>query len=188
MSEETPRPPSRAIRPIGDVVHCRMLEETGKVTDAGIIIPDTVHSRPHQAVVLAVGSGRWVPGTRHTPGARAPSPLKRGDRVVVNPHKIERVLAEGVMAQAAGTPFAAHGEEFLIREEHVLGIITGKAPTFVEIEAAIGTLGAAVDGLALEAGMEGAFRSSLDAIRTAFADRFGIDKARAARKAVDVDE
>jgi co-chaperonin GroES (HSP10) len=174
--------PEHTIRPIGDVVHLRMLEETGRITDAGIIIPDTVHARPHQAVVLAVGSGRWAGG------ARVPSPLKRGDRVVVNPHKIERVLAEGAMAQAAGTPFANFNEEFLIREEHILCVITGKEPTFIEIEVAIGTLRSAVFSLGPGDGFGVTLDMSLVAIRDAFAERFGFDRAVHARKAVDGDE
>lgn len=160
------------IQPLGSYVLCRVLEPTGKTTAAGLFIPDTAHARPNQAVVLEVGPGRWLGN------ARVPSQLKRGDRVVFDPYKIARVLAEGAMAEAQGTPLANHGDRFVIDEAHIFGVIEDKAPGAVEVNTAIDTLQAALDAQseavddAPTSSYAHEMRASLEILREAFASAF----------------
>lgn len=160
---------NRAIRPLGDVVHCRMLEQVEKRTPGGLFIPDTEHRRPHRAVVLAVGPGIRPPKSHE----HVPIGLKRGDVVIVNPHKLERVLADGAMAQAAGSPYARGGEEFFVRASDVHAVLEDYTPSFVEVETALETLDEAFTAHALNESFEASMQKSLAVLREALAVSYG---------------
>ncbi len=110
----------KTIRPYGANVLCEMYDE-GHVTPGGIIIPDTAHKRPNKARVIAAGRGQWV-------GARFVEVLvKPGDLVVVDAYKLRLVLADGALANAAGTPYAGPGDRFIIHADHIIGVIEAAA-------------------------------------------------------------
>ncbi|MGE0526961.1 MAG: co-chaperone GroES [Bdellovibrionales bacterium] len=95
----------RLITPLEDRLIVRM-EGVSETTAGGIIIPGTVHERPHRGEVLAIGRGR-----RNKKGQVRPLDVNVGDHVL--------------FPEFAGTKLALEGEEVLIlREEEVLGIVT----------------------------------------------------------------
>ena len=109
--------PKRTIRPTSDHVHAVMLDET-KQTPGGIFIPGNVRKRPNKARVLAVGPGRVLDN-----GRRVAPRVMVGDIVAVDAYKLRLVFGEGQLANAQGTPYAAEGEEFIVRERDIHGII-----------------------------------------------------------------
>ncbi len=84
--------PGIGIRPLGDRVVVRPLteDELGTKSPSGIIIPDTVSKeRPEQGVVVAVGTGKYVDGTR------VALEVAVGDRVVFAKYGFEEVKVGG---------------------------------------------------------------------------------------------
>lgn len=94
------------ITPLGDRVLVKpVLVENEKVTDSGIIIPETVNKeKPEQGTVVAVGEGRWEGGKR------VPVSVKVGDEVVFSRYGYEEVKIDGK-------------EYYILKEENILAII-----------------------------------------------------------------
>lgn len=96
------------IRPLHDRVLIRRIEEQETVR-GGIIIPDSAKEKPQEGEVIAVGNGKILES-----GRRVPLDVKAGDRILFGKY--------------AGSEIKIEGEEYLIlREDEVLGVLTGKA-------------------------------------------------------------
>ena len=94
------------IRPIGDRILVRRLEEDKEQrSGGGIIIPDTAKEKPMEGKIVAAG-----PGRRNDDGKLQKLEVKVGDRVLISKY--------------AGTEVKIESEDFIImREDDVLGII-----------------------------------------------------------------
>jgi chaperonin GroES len=91
--------------PLHDRVVIRRVEEAETVR-GGIIIPDSAKEKPQEGLVLAAGTGKFEKGQT------IPLAVKEGDHVLFGKY--------------AGTEIKIDGEELLIvREEEILGILTG---------------------------------------------------------------
>ncbi len=96
------------LTPLHDRILVRRLEEAETVR-GGIIIPDTAKEKPQEGEVIAVGAGK-----KNEKGERQPLDVKEGDRILFGKY--------------AGNEIKIDGEDFLIiREEEVLGILSGAA-------------------------------------------------------------
>src|SRR2546426_7134474 len=94
--------------PLHDRIVVRRVEEA-ETTRGGIIIPDSAKDKPQEGEVLSVGRGK-----SNDEGKVFPLAVKEGDRVLFGKY--------------AGTEIKIDGEDFvIIREEEVLGVITGAA-------------------------------------------------------------
>jgi chaperonin GroES len=94
--------------PLHDRVLVRRVQEVG-TTRGGIIIPDSAKDKPQEGEVISVGKGKT-----NDEGNVSPLALKDGDRILFGKY--------------SGTEIKIDGEDFLImREEEVLGIVTGPA-------------------------------------------------------------
>ncbi len=95
------------IKPLQDRVIVKRLEED-EMSKGGIIIPDSAKESPAEGEIMAAG-----PGKKDENGKVAPLEVKKGDKVVFSKY--------------AGTEIKVDGVEYLImREEDILGIVTGK--------------------------------------------------------------
>ena len=96
------------LTPLHDRILVRRVDE-GETVRGGIIIPDTAKEKPQEGEVIAVGAGK-----KNDKGERQPVDVKEGDRILFGKY--------------AGNEIKIDSEEFLIiREEEVLGILTGVA-------------------------------------------------------------
>ncbi len=96
------------IRPLYDRIVVKRIEEQ-ETTRNGIIIPDSAKEKPQEGEVIAVGHGK-----RLEDGTLAALDVKAGDRVL--------------FAKYAGSETKLDGTEYIIiREDDVLGILTGAA-------------------------------------------------------------
>jgi chaperonin GroES len=96
------------LTPLHDRILVRRVEEA-ETTRGGIIIPDTAKDKPQEGEVIAVGKGK-----SNDEGKVFPLAVKEGDRILFGKY--------------AGTEIKIDGEDFIImREEEVLGILTGAA-------------------------------------------------------------
>ena len=96
------------LTPLHDRILIRRVEEA-ETTRGGIIIPDTAKDKPQEGEVVAVGKGKV-----NDEGKVFPLAVKEGDRILFGKY--------------AGTEIKIDGEDFVImREEEVLGILTGAA-------------------------------------------------------------
>src|SRR5207302_8317401 len=96
------------LTPLHDRVIVKRIEEKETVR-GGIIIPDTAKEKPQEGEVIAVGAGK-----KNEKGERQPLDVKEGDRILFGKY--------------AGNEIKIDNEEFLIiREEEVLGILSGAA-------------------------------------------------------------
>jgi chaperonin GroES len=94
--------------PLHDRILIRRVEEA-ETTRGGIIIPDTAKDKPQEGEVVSVGKGKIS-----EEGKVRPLDVKEGDRILFGKY--------------AGTEIKLDGEDYIImREEEVLGIITGAA-------------------------------------------------------------
>jgi chaperonin GroES len=92
--------------PLHDRILVRRVEEE-ETTRGGIVIPDTAKDKPQEGEVIAAGKGKI-----NEKGKIFPLDVKEGDRVLFGKY--------------AGTEIKIEGDEFLIiREDEVLGILTG---------------------------------------------------------------
>jgi len=92
------------LRPLHDRVLVRRLEEQ-ESKRGNIIIPDSAKEKPHQAEVIAVGSGKLLED-----GQRAEIDVKTGDRILFGKY--------------SGADVRIDGEEYLIlREDEILGVL-----------------------------------------------------------------
>ncbi|MEZ4199991.1 MAG: co-chaperone GroES [Candidatus Paceibacterota bacterium] len=98
------------IKPLADRVVVRPLtdEESGNVSAAGIIIPDSAkQEKPEQGVVVAIGEGKWDEDGEK----RIPVSVKEGDRVVFTKYGYDEVKVKDQ-------------EYFIVSESSILGIIS----------------------------------------------------------------
>jgi len=96
---------SAKIKPIGDRVLVKYIEEEQEQSRGGIIIPDSAKEKPQEAEVVALGTGK-----KDDSGKAQPFEVKVGDRVLISKY--------------GGTEVNVDGEEHLIiREDDILGII-----------------------------------------------------------------
>jgi chaperonin GroES len=96
------------LTPLHDRILVRRVDE-GETVRGGIIIPDTAKEKPQEGEVIAVGAGK-----KNEKGERQPLDVKEGDRILFGKY--------------AGNEIRIDNEEFLIiREEEVLGILSGAA-------------------------------------------------------------
>jgi len=94
--------------PLHDRILVRRIEESD-TTRGGIIIPDTAKDKPQEGEVVSVGKGKI-----NEEGKVRPLDVKDGDRILFGMY--------------SGTEIKLDGEDFVImREEEVLGIVTGAA-------------------------------------------------------------
>jgi len=94
-----------ALRPLGDRILVKRIEEAEEKSPGGIIIPDTAKEKPQRGTVTAVGKGAI-----NDKGERTPMEVKKGDAVLFGKY--------------AGNEVKIDGEEYLIlKENEVLGII-----------------------------------------------------------------
>lgn len=96
----------KGIIPLGDRVLLKPnAVESEKVTNFGIIIPETVNKeKPETGKIIAVGEGRWEDGKR------VPMSLKVGDEVIFSRYGYEEVKLDGI-------------EYYILKEENILAII-----------------------------------------------------------------
>lgn len=99
MSETTPN-----LKPLGDRVLVKALEETEKV-EKGIIIPDSAKEKPQEATIVALGSG-----PKDKDGNVIDFQVKVGDKVIVSKY--------------GGTEVKYQSETYnLVREDDILAIL-----------------------------------------------------------------
>jgi chaperonin GroES len=92
--------------PLHDRILVRRVEEAD-TTRGGIILPDTAKEKPQEGEVVSAGKGKIS-----EEGKVRPLDVKEGDRILFGKY--------------SGTEIKLDGEDFIImREEEVLGIITG---------------------------------------------------------------
>ena len=95
-----------AVKPLGDRVLVKRIEEDEQKSAGGIIIPDTAKEKPQKGKIVAVGSGRITDDGKHIP-----MEVKEGDEVLFGKY--------------SGTEVKIDGEEYLImHESDILGIIS----------------------------------------------------------------
>ena len=98
------------IRPLGDRVLVKPTEKE-KQERGGLIIPDTAKEKPQEGEVVAAGKGKVAED-----GKVLPMDVKAGDKILYGKY--------------SGTEIKIDGDEFIImREEEVLGILTGAKKT-----------------------------------------------------------
>ena len=96
------------LTPLHDSIVVRRVEEA-ETTRGGIIIPDSAKDKPQEGEVISVGRGK-----SNDEGKVFPLAVKEGDRILFGKY--------------SGTEIKLDGEDFIImREEEVLGVITGAA-------------------------------------------------------------
>lgn len=94
--------------PLHDRILVRRIAEA-ETTRGGIILPDTAKEKPQEGEVISTGKGKI-----NEDGKIRPLDVKEGDRILFGKY--------------SGTEIKLDGEDFIImREEEVLGIITGAA-------------------------------------------------------------
>ena len=94
------------VKPLGDRVLVKRLEEEEEKTSGGIYIPDTAKEKPQRGKVVAVGPGRQTDD-----GKRLPMDVKEGDEVLFGKY--------------SGNDIKIGSDEYMIiREEELYGIIT----------------------------------------------------------------
>ena len=94
--------------PLHDRILVRRVEEA-ETTRGGIIIPDSANDQPQEGEVISAGKGKV-----NEDGKVRPLDVKEGDRILFGKY--------------SGTEIKLDGDDFIImREEEVLGILTGAA-------------------------------------------------------------
>lgn len=105
MSETEKNTPS-TIQPLGNRVLVEVQDDPTQVTDAGIIIPDTVdREKPQQGKVVAVGDGRMTDA-----GETIPMRVKEGDTILFSKYGLDEITVDDT-------------EYYIIGEESILAII-----------------------------------------------------------------
>lgn len=91
------------LEPLGDrvVIQYQKAEEK---TESGIILPDSAKEKPQEAVVIAVGPGKWKDGRKVDPQ------VKEGDKVILSDY--------------AGTEVKLDEEEYkIVNQDDILAIV-----------------------------------------------------------------
>ena len=97
---------SAKIKPIGDRVLVKYIEEEQEQSRGGIIIPDSAKEKPQEAEVVALGTGK----KDDSDNAQA-FEVKVGDRVLISKY--------------GGTEVKLDDEKYmLVREDDILGVIS----------------------------------------------------------------
>ena len=108
---------STKFTPLHDRILVRRVEEAD-TTRGGIIIPDSAKDKPQEGEVISAGKGKIS-----EEGKVRPLDVKAGDRILFGKY--------------SGTEIKLDGEDFIImREEEVLGVLTGAASGAAKIETA----------------------------------------------------
>lgn len=103
---ETEKNTKSTIQPLGNRVLVEVQDDSAQVTDAGIIIPDTVdREKPQQGKVIAVGEGRVTDA-----GETIPMRVKEGDAILFSKYGPDEVTVDDT-------------EYYIIGEESILAII-----------------------------------------------------------------
>ncbi|SJZ34251.1 co-chaperone GroES [Selenihalanaerobacter shriftii] len=93
------------IKPLGDRVVMKALEEKEETTESGIVLPESAKEKPQEGEIVAVGEGKKLDN-----GDRVDLDVTTGDRVIYGKY--------------AGTEIEFEGEEYLvISEKDVLAVI-----------------------------------------------------------------
>ena len=93
------------IKPIGDRVLVKHLEDSKEQVRGGIIIPDSAKEKPQEAEVIAIGTGK-----KDENGKSVPFEVKVGDKVLISKY--------------GGTEIKIEDVSYLImREDDILGIL-----------------------------------------------------------------
>jgi len=93
------------IKPLGERVLIKQVEESDDQVKGGIIIPDTAKEKPQEAEVVALGTGR-----KDKDGKDIPFEVKVGDKVIVSKY--------------GGTEVKIGDDIYtLVREDDILGIV-----------------------------------------------------------------
>ena len=94
------------VKPLGDRVLVKRLEEKEPKTTGGIYIPDTAKEKPQRGKVMSVGAGRLTED-----GKRLPMDVKEGDEILFGKY--------------SGNDVNIDGEEYMIiREDEIYAIIS----------------------------------------------------------------
>ncbi len=96
------------LKPLSNRVLIELLKEEAKITQSGIVLPDTVDKKEQtKGTVIAVG-----PGKLNEHGERIPIGVKVGERVIFNkPWSDDKKMKEG------------EKEIFLVDEDDILAVI-----------------------------------------------------------------
>jgi|ERR1035438_7748472 len=92
------------LRPLHDRVLVRRLDAQESMR-GGLYIPDSAKEKPHEAEVIAVGSGKLLEN-----GERVPIEVKAGDRILFGKYSGSEVKIEGT-------------EYLILREDEILGVL-----------------------------------------------------------------
>ncbi len=95
-----------AVKPLGDRVVVKRLEDMEEKSAGGIIIPDTAKEKPQKGKIIAVGPGRVS-----DEGKKLPMEVKVGDEILFGKY--------------SGTEIKIDGEEYLIMHESDILAIVG---------------------------------------------------------------
>ena len=95
------------IRPLQDRILVKRVEEEEK-TKGGIIIPGTAKEKPVEGEIIAVGNGKVLED-----GKVRPLDVKVGDRILFSKYGGTEVKLDGI-------------EHLIMREDDILGVISGK--------------------------------------------------------------
>ncbi|MBD3238475.1 MAG: co-chaperone GroES [Candidatus Moranbacteria bacterium] len=97
--------PTTKVKPLADNVLVKLKKEE-KVTDSGIVLPDTAsEDKPQEGEVIAVGEGKYDDGVKIKPE------VKKGDQII--------------FAKYSGTEIKINNQEHLIlKSEDILAIIS----------------------------------------------------------------
>ena len=95
-----------AVKPLGDRVLVKRVDEEEAKSAGGIIIPDTAKEKPQKGKVVEVGPGRVGDDNE-----RIPMEVKKGDAILFGKY--------------SGTEVKVDGEEYLImHESDILAVIS----------------------------------------------------------------
>ena len=94
------------IRPIGDRILIKYLEDDKEQVRGGIIIPDSAKEKPQEAQVVSLGTGKKEKGGKVTPFE-----VKVGDKILVSKYGTAEVKINEVKYNLA-------------REEDILAVLT----------------------------------------------------------------
>lgn len=94
------------IKPLGDKVLIKPIEEGSEVKKGGIIIPDTAKEKPMEGEVIAIGTGKLDDN-----GKKIPFNVKKGYRVL--------------MPKYGGTEIKVEDKEYqIVSEDEILAVIS----------------------------------------------------------------
>ncbi len=96
-----------AIKPLGDRIVVKTLEDEAETTGGGIIIPDTAKEKPQEGEIVAVGPGKVLDsGERQVPSVAV------GDKVLYGKYSGTEIKYDGV-------------DYLIVREDDILAKLEG---------------------------------------------------------------